>query len=66
MFDISLTSKKHAFCNGWSRRDFIRVGALAPFGLSLGGLFSAQNSLAGLPSATVASAAVSRITTRST
>ena len=55
MFDISLTSKKHAFCNGWSRRDFIRVGALAPFGLSLGGLFSAQNSIAGLPSATVAS-----------
>ena len=56
MFDISLTSKKHSFCNGWSRRDFIRVGALAPFGLSLGGLFSAQNSLAGLPSAAVGSA----------
>ena len=56
MFDISLTSKKHAFCNGWSRRDFIRVGALAPFGLSLGGMFAAQNSLAGLPSAAVGSA----------
>jgi len=36
MLDISLSTKKSRFCNGWSRRDFIRVGALAPFGLSLG------------------------------
>jgi hypothetical protein len=36
MLDISLSAKKSQFCNGWSRRDFIRVGALAPFGLSLG------------------------------
>jgi hypothetical protein len=36
MLDVSLGSAKHKFCNGWSRRDFIRVGALAPFGLSLG------------------------------
>src|SRR4051812_36104242 len=35
MLDVSLGSAKHKFCNGWSRRDFIRVGALAPFGLSL-------------------------------
>jgi len=42
MLDISLSSKQHAFCNGWSRRDFIRVGALAPFGLSLGQLLSAK------------------------
>ncbi len=46
MLDISLTSKKHSFCNGWSRRDFVRVGALAPLGLSLGGLFSAQKAVA--------------------
>lgn len=38
MLDIALGSKQHRFCNGWSRRDFIRVGALAPLGLSLGGL----------------------------
>jgi len=42
MLDISLTAKKHKFCNGWSRRDFLRVGALAPFGLSLGGLLAAE------------------------
>jgi hypothetical protein len=42
MLDVSLASRRHRFCNGWSRRDFIRVGALAPLGLSLGGLFSAQ------------------------
>ena len=33
MIDISLGSKKHQFCNGWSRRDFIRVGAIAPLGV---------------------------------
>ncbi|HEY0456382.1 MAG TPA: DUF1501 domain-containing protein [Verrucomicrobiae bacterium] len=42
MLDISLTSKRNKWCNGWSRRDFLRVGALAPLGLSLGGLFSMQ------------------------
>jgi len=42
MLDVSLTGEKHQFCNGWSRRDFLRVGALAPFGLSLGGLFAAE------------------------
>jgi hypothetical protein len=42
MLDVSLTAEKHRFCNGWSRRDFLRVGALAPFGLSLGGLFAAE------------------------
>src|ERR1043165_3403142 len=42
MLDISLSEKRNSFCNGWSRRDFIRVGALAPLGLSLGGLFSLE------------------------
>ncbi|MEY2410727.1 MAG: hypothetical protein QOF48_3397 [Verrucomicrobiota bacterium] len=45
MLDIALNSQKHRFCNGWSRRDFIRVGALAPLGLSLGGLLK-QNAIA--------------------
>jgi len=40
MLDVSLDSNKHRFCNGWSRRDFLRLGALSPIGLSLGGLLS--------------------------
>src|SRR4051812_18669918 len=40
MFDISLNPKAHRFCNGVSRRDFLRVGALAPLGLGLGNLFA--------------------------
>ncbi len=42
MFDVSLATRKHGFCNGWSRRDFLRVGALAPFGLSLGRVLAAE------------------------
>src|SRR3954464_14556536 len=38
MLDIALDSQQHRFCNGWSRRSFLRVGALAPLGLSLGSL----------------------------
>ena len=41
MIDLSLSARRHRFCNGWSRRDFLRIGALSPFGLSLGGLLSA-------------------------
>ena len=52
MLDISLGSKTHRFCNGWSRRDFIRVGALSPLGLSLGGLFSLQKLASAAPSGT--------------
>ena len=47
MLDISLSGKKNGFCNGWSRRDFVRVGALAPFGLSLGSLFAAEKAATG-------------------
>ena len=60
MLDISLSSKKHQFCNGWSRRDFIRVGAIAPFGLSLGGLFSAQKTGAGTTAAIASAARTAR------
>jgi hypothetical protein len=42
MLDLSLSSRGHRYCNGWTRRDFIRVGALAPLGLSLGGWFAAR------------------------
>lgn len=42
MIDISLNQTAHRYCNGWSRRDFLRVGALAPLGLSLGGLLSME------------------------
>lgn len=58
MLDISLTPKRNRWCNGWSRRDFLRVGALAPFGLSLGGLLSAQHSFAGSPRSTRAKSVV--------
>ncbi|MEY4613192.1 MAG: hypothetical protein RL179_1165, partial [Planctomycetota bacterium] len=30
------------FCDGISRRNFLRVGALAPFGVSLPGIFQAE------------------------
>src|SRR6478735_10301565 len=46
MLDISLTPKRNRWCNGWSRRDFLRVGALAPLGLSLGGVLSLQKASA--------------------
>ena len=42
MLDVSFNPRRHRFCNGWSRRDFLRVGALTPLGLSLGGLFSME------------------------
>ena len=42
MLDVSLTSHRSRLCSGVSRRDFLRVGALAPIGLSLGQLLAAQ------------------------
>ncbi|HSI34306.1 MAG TPA: DUF1501 domain-containing protein [Tepidisphaeraceae bacterium] len=35
MFDVSLTRSKSRLCTGASRRDFLRIGALGAFGLSL-------------------------------
>jgi hypothetical protein len=46
MLDISLDPKKHRFCNGLSRRDFLRVGAVAPFGLSLAKLLAMEKAQA--------------------
>jgi hypothetical protein len=42
MFDVSLGQNRSRLCNGVSRRSFLRVGALAPFGLSLAGMLSMQ------------------------
>ena len=38
MLDICLNPKQSRLCNGASRRDFLRVGALAPLGFSLADL----------------------------
>ncbi len=47
MLDISLTSQRSTLCSGVSRRDFLRVGALAPLGLSLANVLSWERALAG-------------------
>jgi hypothetical protein len=36
MLNVSLSSRRHPTCNGLKRRDFLRIGALGPLGLSLG------------------------------
>src|SRR3954463_9312521 len=46
MLDISTATTRSRLCNGRSRRDFLRVGALAPFGLSLSGLLSSEKAAA--------------------
>lgn len=42
MFDVSLAKKSSRLCSGISRRNFIRVGALAPLGLSLSELLASE------------------------
>ena len=42
MLDLSLSPSRHRLCSGVSRRDFLRVGALAPLGFSLANLLSAE------------------------
>ena len=42
MLDLSLSNKRSRLCNGVSRRNFIRIGALAPLGLSLPQLLAAD------------------------
>jgi len=46
MFDVSLSQSRSRLCNGVSRRNFLRIGALAPMGLSLPGLLAAEKSAA--------------------
>ena len=47
MIDISLASRHATQCNGLSRRGFLRLGALAPLGLSLPSVLSWESALAG-------------------
>ena len=42
MLDISLSNQRSQLCNGVSRRNFVRLGALAPLGLSLPQLMAAD------------------------
>ena len=46
MLDINLNTAQKKFCNGWNRRDFLRVGAIAPLGFSLANLLAAQSASA--------------------
>lgn len=45
MLDISLDQRRSRLCNGVSRRDFLRIGALAPIGLSLGKMLALEKTL---------------------
>ncbi len=47
MLDFSLSPSHHRLCSGVSRRDFLRIGALAPLGLSLPQLLAAEKAGAG-------------------
>jgi len=46
MLDILLNRRTNRLCNGATRRDFLRVGALAPLGLSLPSLLAMQKASA--------------------
>ena len=42
MLNLHLHPHARRFCDGWARRDFLRVGALAPLGLALPTLLAAE------------------------
>ena len=42
MLNLSLSTTRHQLCDGTSRRSFLRIGALAPLGLSLPRLLAAD------------------------
>src|SRR3954453_20240636 len=46
MLDVSPGSTRTRLCNGVSRRDFLRIGTLAPLGLSLSKLLSSEKAAA--------------------
>jgi hypothetical protein len=46
MLDIVLNRKTSHLCNGASRRDFLRIGALAPLGFSLSSMLAMRNASA--------------------
>ncbi|HLY08111.1 MAG TPA: DUF1501 domain-containing protein [Planctomycetota bacterium] len=43
MFDVPMSRKVHAHCDGMARRDFLRLGALGPLGFSLGNFLCAKS-----------------------
>lgn len=45
MLDVSLSQGRSRLCNGTSRRDFLRIGALAPLGLSLANVLSFEKAM---------------------
>ncbi len=47
MLDFSLSPSRNQLCSGVSRRDFLRIGALAPLGLTLPQLLAAEKAGAG-------------------
>ena len=49
MLDISPTPSRSRLCNGISRRNFLRIGALAPVGLSLANLLAIEKARAAGP-----------------
>ena len=51
MLDISPTCGRTRLCNGLSRRDFLRLGALTPVGLSLANLLFFEKAMAGTQTA---------------
>jgi hypothetical protein len=51
MLDISPTCSRTRLCNGLSRRDFLRLGALTPVGLSLANLLFFEKAMAGTQAA---------------
>src|SRR5688572_6586860 len=46
MLDIFLGRRTHRTCNGVTRRDVLRVGALAPLGLSLANILQCESAQA--------------------
>ena len=47
MISVSTTPTRRSLCNGLSRRDFLRIGALTPVGLSLAHFLSLEKAFAG-------------------
>lgn len=47
MISVATTTTRQSFCNGLSRRDFLRIGTLAPLGLSLPQVLAMEKESAG-------------------
>lgn len=49
MFDVALSRERNRLCNGVSRRDFVRVGGLGLFGLSMANVLAARAAAEQMP-----------------